>query len=140
MSMTTLPLRFRLLALWLRIIVGGGPSLADDLFNLQIARAKGAKIWALNGAHDWLIARGIIPDGMVLLDSRYESLSFIRNPHLNVDYYIATQCDPTAFEILADYKLHKWTAWGWGVEADVVIGGGATVGMKSICLAHKICV
>ncbi len=118
--------------------VGGGPSLKESLFDIQLCRAKGDKIWALNGAHDWLIEHGIIPDAMVLLDSRKESLTFLNNPHNDVIYYIATQCDPEAFEILKGYTVRKWTAWGWGVEDDVVIGGGATVGMKSICMAFAL--
>ncbi len=39
---------------------------------------------------------------------------------------------------LADHKARKWTAWGWGIEDDIVVGGGATVGMKAICLAYVL--
>lgn len=119
-------------------IVGGGPSLASSLFDLQMARVQGDEIWALNGAHDWLIERGIIPDAMVLLDSRAASLQFIQNPHPSVRYYIATQCDPNAFDILSGFDVRKWTAWSWGIEDNVVVGGGATVGLKSICLAYVL--
>lgn len=120
-------------------IVGGGPSLADSLVSLQLLRAKGAETWALNGAHDWLIDRGVKPDGMVMLDSRKENVEpFLSNPRSHVTYYIATQCDPSAFEALAGSDVRKWTGWFWGVEDKVVIGGGATVGLKALCLAYVL--
>lgn len=119
-------------------IVGGGPSLADDLVNLQFARHYGAEIWALNGVHDYLIDRRIIPDAMVMLDSRPENAGFVCKPHYAVQYMIATQCDPTVFAKLECYDVRKWTAWAWGIEDDVIIGGGATVGLKAMCLAYVL--
>lgn len=120
------------------IIAVGGPSLADNLGLIQLERAKGAELWCVNGVHDYLIDRGIVPDGMVLLDSRKGPVDFVRHPHKEVEYLIATQCDPEAFHVLKGYKARKWTGWYWGVEDDILVGGGATVGLKAICLAFVL--
>ncbi len=119
------------------IICAGGPSLADNLPAIQLERTRtGADLWALNGAHDYLIDRGIVPSAMVMLDSRLACVdAFLRYPLSSCEYLIATQCDPFAFERLAYYRLKRWTGWYWGVEDELVIGGGATVGLKSIMLA-----
>jgi hypothetical protein len=119
------------------IICAGGPSLADNLPAIQLERTRaGADLWALNGAHDYLIDRGITPSAMVMLDSRLACVdAFLRYPISSCEYLIATQCDPFAFQRLNHYRLKRWTGWYWGVEDDLVIGGGATVGMKSIMLA-----
>ncbi len=119
------------------IICAGGPSLADNLPAIQLERTRdGADLWALNGAHDFLIDRGIIPSAMVMLDSRPGCVhAFLENPRRDVEYLIATQCDPGAFGWLSGQHVRRWTGWYWGVEDDLVIGGGATVGLKSIMLA-----
>ena len=61
------------------IIVGGGPSLQDNLPKLQFLKKYG-DIFALNGTHDFLIERGIVPDYLVLLDSRPENVTFVQSP------------------------------------------------------------
>jgi hypothetical protein len=119
------------------IICAGGPSLADSLPSIQLERTKtGADLWALNGVHDYMIDRGIVPSHMVMLDSRLACVdAFLRYPIMSCEYLIATQCDPFAFQRLNHYRMRRWTGWYWGVEDDVIIGGGATVGLKSIALA-----
>lgn len=120
------------------VIAGGGPSLADNLADLPLAWLSGATIWALNGTHDWLIGKGIVPDGMVLLDSRADNVGFVGKPHPDVTYYLATQVAPEAFDALRGFDVRKWTAWFWGVEGNVIVGGGATVGLKAICLGYVL--
>lgn len=120
-------------------IVGGGPSLDDSMIDLQLAKARGATVWALNGTHDWLIERNIVPNGMVLLDSRADNVGFLQKPHPDVRYYISTQCDPAAFKALEGYHdVRRWSAWSWGIDDNIVIGGGATVGLKALCLAYVL--
>ena len=58
-------------------IVGGGPSLPSILPNLRMKYQRGAKIWALNGAHDWLLDHHLMPNAMVLLDARPEMAQFV---------------------------------------------------------------
>lgn len=120
------------------VICGGGPSLAENLVNIQLLKAKGAEIWALNGVHDYLISKRIYPHGMVMLDSRKGSVQFVKKSRQDVTYYIATQCDPETFQELLWNKVRKWTAWCWGVEDDLVICGGGTVGLHALCLAYAM--
>jgi hypothetical protein len=125
------------------IIAAGGPSLTRWLPTLQLERAKatyggGCDLWVLNGVHDYLIDRGIVPDAMVMLDSRAACVeAFLSNPHPDVEYLIATQCDPAAFDRLAWYQATRWTGWYWGVEKmdTRFIGGGNTVGLHALSLA-----
>lgn len=121
------------------VIVGGGPSMAAHVPDIVLDQARGAHVWALNGAHDYLIERGLVPQAMVLLDSRRACVeAFLSNPHRDTIYLIATQCDPSAFVRLNGYDVFRWTGWYWGVEDDVIIGGGATVGLKSIALGYVL--
>jgi len=123
------------------LIAAGGPSLADTMVYMQLDRAKtGGDLWALNGSHDYLIECGIIPDGMVMLDSRPQMVQFVQKTRDDIEYFIATQCDPSVFDVLVDAKraVQKWTGWYWGVEDKIIVGGGATVGQKAICLGYVL--
>lgn len=121
------------------VIVGGGPSMARHLPDIALEQMRGADVLALNGAHDYLIKRGIEPTAMVMLDSRAECVpAFLSGPLDGVEYLIATQCDPSAFDLPVWCTVKKWTGWYWGVEDDIIIGGGATVGLKAIALGFVL--
>lgn len=92
------------------LIVGGGPSLADTLTNLRLRKSRGGVIYALNGTHDWLIKRGIVPDFHVLLDARPDNVCFVQNPHKGVVYLVSAQCHPSIYEALEGYKVVQWIA------------------------------
>ena len=130
------------------LIVGGGPSLKDSLPNLRMKRDRGGIVFALNGAHDWLIDRGIIPDFHVLLDAREENVRFVQNPRKEVVYLVAAQCHPAIFEALKGCNVTVWTACCETPEQEralvdkfpglplMLVGGGATVGLKTMNLAY----
>lgn len=125
------------------LIVGGAPSLKDTINDLRRRKAKGGIIFALNGTHDWLIERGIVPDFHVLLDARGANEVFVRNPDKRVTYLIASQCHPDIFERLKGFDVVQWVGWMPGVEKLAkeiskpigVVGGGNTVGLKAMALA-----
>lgn len=130
------------------LIVGGGPSLKESLPNLRMKRDRGGIVFALNGAHDWLIDRGIIPDFHVLLDAREENVRFVQNPRKEVVYLVAAQCHPAIFEALKGCNVTVWTACCETPEQEralvdkfpglplMLVGGGATVGLKTMNLAY----
>lgn len=130
------------------LIVGGAPSLQNELKNLRTHKVRGGVIFALNGTHDWLIERGIIPDFHVLLDARQENVQFVRKPHKDVTYLVAAQCHPDIFEALQGHNVTIWTACFdtpeqekalcdmFHVKPICFIGGGATVGLKTLNLAY----
>lgn len=120
------------------VIVGGGPSLRHSLLDIVLEQAKGAEVWALNGVHDYLISKGIIPDAMVMLDSREQNITFLQNPMVGVRYYLATQVHPTVFEAMEGYDVVKWTKWFWGVQDEIIVDGGCSVGATAPALAYVL--
>lgn len=125
-------------------IVGGGPSLADTLPELQKLKKRGAFVVSLNNTHDWLISRGIIPTFHVMLDARAENARFVQRPRPDVGYLIAAQCHPSVFDALKWHEPIVWVADVPGMRplADRVsvpitlIGGGSTVGLKAMALMY----
>ena len=126
------------------IFVGGGPSLKDDLHVIRFRYERGGLIWAMNGTHDWLIERGLYPDVHVLLDARPETAEFVRRPDSRCIYLVAAQCHPDVFDALSKHRVMMWVADAPGMRelADetakpiVLVGGGSTVGLKALMLAH----
>lgn len=123
------------------LLVGGGPSLADTLPTLQ---ATTGDVVALNGTHDYLVSRGIIPDMHIVMDSRPENVCFVQNPLKSVRYFLAAQCDPSLFDALEGQDTTIWYSCeagvmeimaGWKV---VIVTGGNTVGMKSLFLLYLL--
>jgi hypothetical protein len=124
------------------IIVGGGPSLADNLFYIRGMQMSGAKVYATGNTWDYLWRNGIIPDAHVLLDARRENLDFVPIGEFCPKYY-ASQCHPSVLQMAGD-SLVCWHAAlssyqplldKAGVPS---IGGGTTVGMKAIVLAYLL--
>ena len=120
------------------IIVGGSPSLQDTYKNITEG-----DIYALNGTHDWLIKKGIIPDYHVMLDSRVENFEFVKNPNFDVKYLINAFCHPVVFEILNEHNVTMWLSDMDGVhelvthlENPLLVGGGSTVGLKTLYLGY----
>jgi hypothetical protein len=129
-------------------IVGGGPSVADKLEELEWRQSLGQKIWALNGAAHYLYTQGIIPDALVIADAREENKAFLPGaflPDFTTRLYLASQCHPALFDKaeLLDLDVTLWHVNSEGVAellADVddkpvhLIGGGSTVGLNAIVL------
>lgn len=130
------------------LIVGGAPSLANTLPELRMHKQRGGVIFALNGAHDWLIERGIVPDFHVMLDARPENARFVQKPHRGVSYLIAAQCHPSVFDALIEQNVTVWVSCLETPEQErelagefpgkplMMVGGGATVGLKALNLAY----
>jgi len=127
------------------IIVGGGPSLTDTLPKLRFRRNRGGHVFALNGTHDWLIERGIIPDFMLMLDARPDNVCFVQHPHKDCTYLIAAQCHPSVFDALEGYHVIMWLGYMNGMEdlagkypdkPITIVGGGGTIGLKAMTFAH----
>lgn len=124
------------------VIVGGGPSIKENLGRIRHKALSGAHIWTLNGTHDYLIDNGIIPDALVMLDSREGNVNFVKKPHKDVTYYIAARCHPKVMTALDGYDVCLWHSVIDG-EKDVqlmkgrgiLIGGGSTVGLRAMYLA-----
>lgn len=126
------------------VIVGGGPSIVENLPLIEKRKSLGQKIFALNGAAKFLNKNGIIPDYQVILDARPENVSLIGEAK---EYLLASQCHVDVFDYFNDSdQYHKVTLWHPaidGIEQHLpdhdeyaLVGGGLTVGLSSMCLAY----
>ena len=125
-------------------IVGGAPSLEDSFPQLKARHQNGAQVWAMNGTYDWLVERGIVPDGHVMLDARPENVRFVQHPRKETQYYIASQCDPCVFDALEGHRVDLVHVNTEGVyeylESEKsrpvhLLGGFTTAGMLALVLA-----
>jgi uncharacterized Rossmann fold enzyme len=120
------------------IIVGGGPSLAQNLFYIRGMQMSGGKVFATGNTYAYLKEHGIQPDAHVLLDAREGNLEFVPRGTTGIQYY-ASQCHPSVLE--AATNLQCWhaaqTCYEWRVQnhEGLKLGGGTTVGLKAIALA-----
>lgn len=86
-------------------IAGFGPSLKDTWERLT------GDIWACNGAHNWLIERGVIPKYAMFWDAAEVVSSFV-TPHPDVTYIVASRCHRSVFEALEGHKVFVFHAAG----------------------------
>lgn len=122
-------------------IACAGPSLRETADEL-----RGKKhVWALNGAHDYLIQRGIVPSHGIAQAPEHQILWTFKNIRPDIVYAFAscTHPDLIARAIAEGAKVVLWHAHvpnEWGVEygdRDLVFGG-ATIGLRSLDLAYMV--
>lgn len=127
-------------------IVGGGPSLTENIEELRWRQSVGQKVLALNGAAQFLFVNDIVADAVVIADARLENRQFLTRIGADTSAYLASQCHPDTFD-RAELSGIDVTLWHVNSEgmADLLkdekarpvhlIGGGTTVGMNAIVLA-----
>lgn len=127
------------------LLVGGGPSLKETFGNIRFRWANGQHIYTTNNTHDFLIDKGIIPHAHVMLDAREENAEFVKRPHKDIIYYIASQCHPKVFEQLEGYNVVIWHDHNEALlplfrelMPKHLIGGGGTVGLKTFYLGYML--
>jgi hypothetical protein len=138
------------------LICGGGPSMGD-LATIKTIRAlaqKGAKVWAVNKTHDFLLSKNIKPWAACLLDPMPWVADYIQKPRTDVLYAVASQCHADVFGRLHAYSPHLWHAGiddvdGEGYPTDIlqreyagqdwlVVPGPTTVGLRSILVGYAL--
>lgn len=126
-------------------IVGGGPSVKDNLEDIRARKAAGQTIASLNGAYHYLVRHGIEPDWQIVMDPRAEeeNVRFVRGVHAK-RLFLSSQCDPSLFEAVngsAVTVFHNATH----IAVDSIepqgrpmhlIGGGSYVGLAAMALAY----
>jgi hypothetical protein len=121
------------------VIVGGGPSIKDSIEELKTRKEP---IWAANGAHDFLIENGVVPDCMVLMDGSEIMPETVENPRQDVEYLVASQCCPGVFAALEGYRVKVWHVYAEFANTILaaqerpcfMVGGGGTVGLRAMNL------
>lgn len=123
------------------ILVGGGPSLKDNLEEIRWRKSIGQTIFALNGAARFLRENDIEVDYTVIIDARPFNCRFI---DYSDKYLISSQCDPSVFAAAGD-KAILWQPVVEGIESHLpdhddyaLIGGGTTVGLSAMCLVYTL--
>ncbi len=134
------------------LIIGGAPSLSDDLEEIRLRQQNGHKIFATNGTYSFLKKNGIIPDYAVVIDARPENAAFLYDATKGTRYLLASQCAPATFAVVdgLDVVLMHMNYGDRTVEdmlpknektstvTSVVIGGGNTVGLIAMSIAKAL--
>ena len=123
-------------------LCAGGPSLVDTLDEIRGIQEAGGKVVALANTAHFLVENGITPNCHVLLDAHPNPEWIV--PDLNCTYLIASQCDPSTFDAVADRDhVHIWHAINNEKELEVVgqhydkwvpIQGGNTISLRAFNL------
>ncbi len=135
----------------LACVVGGAPSVRDDIGKIRAQQKRGARIITVNNTWRLMVENGIMPDIHVMLDARPENAAFLKDAPKGVRYLIASQCHADVFEALKDHEvivwhngfgdnqairevLQPWWHEGPNQRPCVLVPGGGTVGLRSLWL------
>lgn len=127
------------------LIVGGGPSVLEQLDTILKMKSEGAVVFALNNAAAFLVEHGIRPDYQIVLDARIGNVDFVRYDRADC-LLLASQCSPLLFDVALERgaKVRIWHPLiegiepHTGVEGPCLIGGGTTVGLSGLCLVYTL--
>ena len=130
------------------MLLCGGPSLNDFEDEILENYKNGMKVVTMNGSYQWALERGITNVNQCMLDSRPFNKRFVEPPREDCYYFIASQCDPSVFEMLPLDRVFMWhvTAEEEAVEeinkhypdGHVICGGGSTVATRAIVLMNLL--
>jgi SAM-dependent methyltransferase len=130
------------------MIIGGGPSLAEQLEEIKRLRASGAKLVTLNGAYNWALEQGLKVSATVVVDARAFNARFTHPVQDDTLYLIGSQCDPEVLE-----GLPRDRTWMWNTTAESIqdileevcgpgkwfgVVGGCTVLLRAIPLLRML--
>jgi len=124
------------------MIVGGSPSLKQNIEKIRELREQGVKLVCMNGAYKYCIDQGIKPSALVIVDPLEHNARFADPIIDDCKYFIASQCHPKVFENLPRDRTYLWHT---GVEKIkeileerkeryVQVPGGSTVLLRTIPL------
>lgn len=125
------------------VICGSGPSLADTFPYVARAVEQGADLFVLNGAGRYLReCVGLLATWQVIMDARALNTRFV-GPWAS-EFLIASICDEAVIDAaVARGKTSLFHPLIDGIDAHIpgnvtLIGGGVTVGMTALMLAHAM--
>jgi hypothetical protein len=126
------------------ILCGSGPSLADNLDKIKSLQDEGGKVFALNGAANFLNKNGIYPDFQVIMDAQPETVTLIGSAK---EHLFASQVDPSLFDMIEATLWHS-TFGSKAVDEQegfpehdddyCLVGAAATVGNTSLGLLYVL--
>ena len=128
-------------------IVLGGPTLNDTFPDLLEKRKNGMPVITVNGSHRYCLTNGLIPSGMIMLDSREFNNRFVYPLVPECKYFISSQCHPSVFDNLKGNDVFIWHCAGddnFDLLQEVYGGdyypvmGGATVALRAVHLLRML--
>lgn len=122
------------------VIVGGGPSLANDLWKIRGHQLAGSSVIATNNTWKFLKDNGITPDAHVIHDARKENLPFVAPEG---PCFYASQCHPDVLDAAGDRLIcwHPHSSFvlevlGDNPKGQIMVAGGSTVGLNALSVAY----
>lgn len=131
------------------VIVGGSPSLNDNIENIRNRKKRGQTIFALNNALNKLMSCNIEPDYSVMMDARPQNAEFMKEGH-DVKYLINAVCHKDVFDALEGKNVTIWHSFIANEEEHLkileahsdkpvgVLGTGNTVGLTCMVVAFML--
>jgi len=125
------------------ILVASGPSVEGQLDSIRRQQQRGRPLFAIKDAHDWLISKGTVPNYAVAIDPRKGRWNCFTHKHPDVKYLVASQCHADMFAHLTGHQVWLWHLFVSEPKTvydpkTVMIGGGATTGMRVINLLYTM--
>lgn len=121
------------------ILVGGGPSVQNELFTISALAGQG-EIFAVNNVPRYLAERGLDTDIHVLMDADPVVANFVVHQLRSIRYY-ASQCEPAVLD-RAGNELILWHAASQSLDGipgvTNIVGGGSTTATRAIYLAYGL--
>jgi len=130
------------------LIIGGGPSLKDNLGSLKSKIRTGAHVLTTNGTLKFLMEKGLKPDYHAQFDARPENSSFVEGGP-EITYLIGSMSSPKVLDALEGKRVILWHG-GFDLDEQLkilapyqnrpisVIGGGYTIGLRALTLGYQM--
>lgn len=131
------------------IIVGGGPSLKDNLGDLKSKIRAGGHVLTTNGTLNFLKEKGVKPHYHAQFDAKPESADFVKGAPNGTIYLIGSMSDPSVLDNLKHKSVNLWHG-GFDMEEMlkilkpyqdrpiIVIGGGYSIGVRALSLGYQM--
>lgn len=127
------------------VLVGGGPSVVDDIEKIAQLKQNGATVFAMNAASQMLRDNDIEVDYQCIVDAKPETKNLIDYSAKN--HLIGSQVHPETMDSISDpvvchleigeierfFPEKKVNRGGY-----VLLGGGASVGNTALCMAYAL--
>lgn len=126
------------------VLVGGGPSLRDQVEEIRFLQQQGATVFAINAASAWLNARHIAVDYQVIADAKDETASLV-DP-LARAHLFASQVSTKTMEAapapivwhLAIDDVEEYFPPQRRVRGGYALIGGGHTGNSALCVAYAM--
>lgn len=122
-------------------VVGFGPSLVDTWEKVKEFK----HVITCSGAHQFLLARGVVPTWHVEVDPRAHKIKLLGTPHPDVVYLPSSTCHPAYLDHLIAHNAQIKLWHVFSTEEDAVrtlprgewaLTGGADAGLRAIVIAR----